>query len=316
MVDSFDPQLGTVIDGVNPLAGSFLDPRTFTYKDVERILNARSDSQLINAIHRLPHSIPLFTRNEYYAESFLRHNERQADDLRLKELKAIQATLRLVLDCLCLSKKNDLAPEAIEKVGVSIIDGEEVHQLGQKIQSRIDQVARNLHDANDDAIRSFFSASTLSFTDKDDPFTGMFSFTIDAPYYSQWLLEAIRDLPEWSAGKLLEDVYSFDMRLQCFEKNPEGVRECLKSIVDGLFTLHLKDIRTISNNGGEEFRRSLSVISSIWWLALDELRTGRLGKCAACGRPFIAKKERGQKRVYCCDACRQWQKKHPGKHRR
>lgn len=97
-----------------------------------------------------------------------------------------------------------------------------------------------------------------------------------------------------------------------YERTAEGARKCLSDLVDRLFTLHMADVRTVSLGGGQECRVIATGISSLWWCAIDSLRDGRLGTCEVCGKPYVARGERGKPRKYCSDACRQWHKNHPG----
>lgn len=100
-----------------------------------------------------------------------------------------------------------------------------------------------------------------------------------------------------------------------YERSVNGARQCLGDLVDRLFTLHMVDVRTVSLGGGQECRIVATGISSLWWCAIDSLRDGRLGACEVCGKPYVARGERGKPRKYCSDACRQWHKNHPGEKR-
>ncbi len=97
-----------------------------------------------------------------------------------------------------------------------------------------------------------------------------------------------------------------------YEDNEAGARKCLSTLVDRLFTLHLNDVKTVSFDGGQEARIITTGISALWWCALDSMRDGRLGICEVCGKPYVARGERGKPRKYCSEACRQWNKNHPG----
>lgn len=44
--------------------------------------------------------------------------------------------------------------------------------------------------------------------------------------------------------------------------------------------------------------------SSLWLTMLFESLDGRVGVCEVCGKPYVAKRERGQKRRTCSDRCR------------
>ena len=81
--------------------------------------------------------------------------------------------------------------------------------------------------------------------------------------------------------------------------------ENIKEAIDALFTIHLINIKTVSIDGGKEHREASEGITMIWWLVLDRFRDGRIGICEFCGKPFIAKQERGELRKFCSNSCKQ-----------
>lgn len=99
-----------------------------------------------------------------------------------------------------------------------------------------------------------------------------------------------------------------------YEESERGIRCALSNLCDHLMTLHMGDMRTISIDG-QEVRSIATGIGSICWSALDAMRIGRLGACEVCGKPFITNNERGKRRKYCSEACKQWRKVHPGETR-
>ena len=99
-----------------------------------------------------------------------------------------------------------------------------------------------------------------------------------------------------------------------YEDSDIGVRHALSNLCDFLMTLHMGDMRTIVIDG-QEVRSIATGIGSLWWSALDAMRIGRLGACEVCSKPFITNNERGKKRKYCSEACKQWRKVHPGETR-
>lgn len=99
-----------------------------------------------------------------------------------------------------------------------------------------------------------------------------------------------------------------------YKNSDAGIRHALLNLCDYLMTLHMGDMRTIVI-GGQEVRSIATGIGSLWWSALDAMRIGRLGSCEVCGKPFITNKERGKKRKYCSEACKQWRMVHPGETR-
>lgn len=99
-----------------------------------------------------------------------------------------------------------------------------------------------------------------------------------------------------------------------YEDSERGIRCALLNLCDHLMTLHMGDMRTVSIDG-QEVRSIATGIGSLWWSALDAMRIGRLGACEVCGKPFITNNERGKRRKYCSEACKQWRKVHPGETR-
>ena len=107
--------------------------------------------------------------------------------------------------------------------------------------------------------------------------------------------------------------------LYCKMKDTESQQEQERSVTwrdvaDEMMTLHLRGIQTVMQGGNEQRRASVGV-SALWWLAADRMRYGRVFQCAACGKVGIATDERGHKRRFCSDACKQWKSKHPNETR-
>lgn len=140
---------------------------------------------------------------------------------------------------------------------------------------------------------------------------GCMAFGLPPCAYREYVLKALEKL--YGVIVAEDDGYIF---VSFFADAKEDfVRRLLDMSFDLLVDLHMGEVRTFSWNGGQEARRAESVISSLWWTLLDSMRDGRLGRCAVCGKPFIATKERGKKRRYCGDACKEYGHKHPGETR-
>ncbi|WP_080797814.1 hypothetical protein [Arabiibacter massiliensis] len=136
---------------------------------------------------------------------------------------------------------------------------------------------------------------------------------------SDW--NAALEIVDEDGGCLMGDEDDYDYcaitcSLGLYEISARGLADMLEAVADKLFNVHLSGIRTISVHGCQEARCIDSLLTSLWWSALDALREGRLGTCWACGKPFIARNERGKQRRYCDDSCKQWRKTHPGTYSR
>lgn len=253
-----------------------------------------------------------------------------------------QSLLNATLEMLRLSKeegaqeKLDLSPFGIE---ISPVSGE----WKEYLQSRDDLMskAKDAFDLDGESERRLLRDGGYHGLDVCDGIVSVtFSCDIEGEYYTNMLerlvdtdraLSDVRGIAahfdyeyvsidvDGNEERVEEGEYDIFRLTGAFGFYPEsdkGVKLALQSIADGLFTLHLIDVRTISANGGQEGRSIATGLSSLWWCALDALRVGRLGACAVCGRPFITNNERGKKRKYCSEACRQWNKIHPGEKRR
>ena len=100
-----------------------------------------------------------------------------------------------------------------------------------------------------------------------------------------------------------------------FPNNRDGLRLLVEQALDELITVHFYDIRTTTTNGGHEYRRCGSLLSSLWYCMVQSFEGGRTGRCEVCGKPFISKGERGKPRKYCSSACSKWAQRNPGKTR-
>lgn len=127
-----------------------------------------------------------------------------------------------------------------------------------------------------------------------------------APAYASFLMRSAASVPGWAAsmdaGTLLIAPETSAGLL--YSDTPDGFKDCIKFVIDSVFSLHMADIRTVSVDGGNEWRNSLTGAAMAWWLLLDRLRIGRVGVCEECGRPFVTDNERGNPRQFCSGRCR------------
>lgn len=130
---------------------------------------------------------------------------------------------------------------------------------------------------------------------------------------SEWCIVDEESAPKTSTEKKATHLHLISA-LGYYEDSDTGIRRSLLNLCDTLMTLHMGDVRTIVIDG-QEVRSIATGIGSLWWSALDAMRIGRLGTCEVCGKPFIANNERGKRRKYCTEACKQWRKVHPGETR-
>ncbi len=235
-----------------------------------------------------------------------------------------------------------LTEDDLEEFGLRTVKpSEELKEFLRERAQMIEEVADLATES--DSEKSFYSRE-VGYTcalDPDADIIGI-SFDVYVPkgLYTSFLMRMlqINDLAteargianHWSSGWCIVDEEgdgdpkpstekkATHLRLICamgyYEDSDSGIRHALTNLCDMLMTLHMGDVRTIVIDG-QEVRSIATGIGSLWWSALDAMRIGRLGACEVCGRPFITNNERGKKRKYCSEACKQWRKVHPGETR-
>ena len=126
--------------------------------------------------------------------------------------------------------------------------------------------------------------------------------------YTAFLANAAAKVPNWAVLPTPETEAQKSLTIEntepaFFPNTKSGRAEAFKWAFDKIATLHMADIRTVSVNGGKEWRTSDTGLSMAWWLLIDRLRTGRTGVCEECGMPFITNNERGNPRRFCSKKC-------------
>lgn len=263
-------------------------------------------------------------------------------DVDLPSAMAARDMLQLALLARERAKDEEapLSQEDLEEFGLRTVKpSEELKEFLRERAQMIEEVADRA--TKSESERSFYKherGNTGTF-DPDAEIIGI-SFDVFAPkgLYTSFLMRMlqINDLAtkargianHWSSewciidkdgdSKPSAEKKATYLRLICalgyYEDSGAGIRRSLLNLCDTLMTLHMGDVRTIVIDG-QEVRSIATGIGSLWWSALDAMRIGRLGACEVCGKPFIANNERGKRRKYCTEACKQWRKVHPGETR-
>lgn len=91
---------------------------------------------------------------------------------------------------------------------------------------------------------------------------------------------------------------------------PDALARCL----DSLMSLHTAGVETRAL--GCAYRHFTSDVVSAAWLSMGHaMHKSRAVTCKACGRSMLVSGERGKPREYCCDNCRKWAHRNPGRMR-
>lgn len=263
-------------------------------------------------------------------------------EVDLNSALAARAVLQLALLARETAKNSDTTLSETDLDGYGLFATRASQEIQGFMRDRARMVAETAQLMAEDKDDDAFLKSEMGFTgvlDRDAEIIGIaFDIVVPKGDYAAFLQRMIetnalatearglanRWASEWSIlgeDETLEDVDEEDsncLRLICamgyYEDSDAGIRHALSNLCDYLMTLHMGDMRTVVIDG-QELRSIATGIGSLWWSALDAMRIGRLGACEVCGKPFITNNERGKKRKYCSEACKQWRKVHPGETR-
>lgn len=304
-----------------------------TNHDVERFISSDDEAKMRAFLRSAPDMFAVGNRVALPGEVDLR--------------SALAARVILQVALLAREKALDdtakLSEAVLEEFGLTTIEiSQELKDFLRDRANMIDETAQLLSEDGGDVA---FAKREMGYTGNFDPDADIIgiSFDIAVPKgsYASFLLRMVEmsDLAaetrgtanRWSAEWCILVEEDDDITLEpsseedadglhliCvmgyYEDSANGIRQALLNLCDFLTTLHMGDMRNVVVNG-QEVRSIATGIGSLWWSALDAMRIGRLGACEVCGKPFITNNERGKKRKYCSEACKQWRKVHPGQTR-
>lgn len=302
MVENFSPRLVRMAEFELKNGSIEHKYNDFEYSYVEKLLNADTDKKLKSA------AAPYFDLFGYeYTIEEMKNLDEWLKEPTVNNIRSLRSVLIWVLEVLNISKKDKVTLSDLNNSNILVVRFEDTSDI-----ERIKNKASSVISAGSESVEMKYLANL-----SNDVMTSHALTVISGKQYISFLEHAVLE------SKIDADFIPFpndetllNISLGLFNYSNQGFKDCAKKLVDTLFTIHLTGIKTISVNGGEEARESTCGTAAIWWTVLDELRDGRLGLCEACSRPYIAKRERGTKRRFCSDACRQWAKNHPGKTRK
>lgn len=301
-----------------------------TNQDVERFIASDTEAKMRTFLENAP---AMFAGG---------NNLTLPADVDLTSAMAARDMLQLTLLAREAAKDQEepLSKEDLEEVGLHAVKPSE--ELKEFLRERAQMVEEATELATDNDSEKSFYQHESGYTGALDPDADIIGISFDAyvpkGLYTNFLIRMLqmndlaieaRDIAnhwssEWcivdeeSAPKTSTEKKATHLRLICalgyYEDTEAGIRQALTNLCDSLMTLHMGDVRTIAIDG-QEIRSIATGIGSLWWSALDAMRIGRLGACEVCGKPFIANNERGKRRKYCTEACKQWRKVHPGETR-
>ena len=222
--------------------------KEMTFGDVQELLNADTKAKMRKAMFRLPGN--LFSNDEI-------------EDDHQDEYEAVRLVINHTLSMryAALSKER-LSEETLKKTfGVTVFSSEDERHRDTFLKMQREMTKRTAHQppSSDRRLASWENARVK-------PFLASYSFTIWTERYSRWLKRSCENLRWFDCFEIEPSAVSVDVNLGCFEGTPEGIKQCLAFLVDELFSLHMTDVRTVSENGCKEGRISDTAISSIWWL--------------------------------------------------
>ena len=280
---------GAIVDGLNV--------REMRYEDVEKLLTAKPSELAGLSIAQCPN---LLSRDT----DFSCHSGSIDYSCKPADLNEIQSTMVDALNILRSAESGEMPRSNIANFTA--------RRLNEWGITAVERARELMSGPYADVQRPL--AKQLANIDLDDDviFAGIFwTVDISASGYANFLENAAHKTPGWSAWRerASRDGQEYGcLRLSLtpgatFPDTAEGRKSARKWAFDQIATLHMADIRTVSVDGGKEWRMSDTGLSMAWWLLIDRLRTGRTGVCEECGMPFITNNERGNPRRFCSKRC-------------
>lgn len=242
--------------------------RGLSFSDVRRFLDAKRPTDFNKLLGDYSSTIlPLFGRceNSWDGYATVESCETKGDQTTAIDCQNMSALLRYGLLLCHFADDPNTDYDSLEEAGLII------HEVGD----RDDQVTISIQLENARETERFLHRG-MALT---PPGIGFLSLTISDSTMSLWLTSD-------SIG-----IYDNDPSLMC------------EALLDHLTDLMLYDVRV-------KFQRhfasaiSHSPASSLWLAMLAGSLSGRVGLCEVCGKPYVAKRERGQRRKTCSDRCR------------
>lgn len=254
-----------------------------TYKDVQRFIQADNARKIENIL-------------EEYTSFF----DSETDEIFVKDVQDIRSVLLIIFELQLLCQKNKLCVEDFQGLPIELYEFNTLDEL--KANAEVKNYITELDAGNESFIPYFKKSFDLGRT----LVCGVFSIAIESSGYLKILEEGIRyaELIGFSCelirGKK-ENVLEIFVRSFNYY-GVEGFRNEIYELIDALYTIHLNDVHTYTNNG-ILVQEAHTLVSSLWYSTAEAFRGGRPGKCKVCGNPFVAFGERGNKRLYCGQAC-------------
>lgn len=131
--------------------------------------------------------------------------------------------------------------------------------------------------------------------------SGIYEVSIEADYYLDFLSLGVQRACELNLPCSVE-ASTLRIYLGTFPKTLGAYYQFVEDTLDTLFAVHLQDIITVTEKCVLT-HYSNSLLSSIWLNLSDSFTGGRVGRCKVCNKPFVAFNERGNKRLFCSQAC-------------
>jgi hypothetical protein len=75
-----------------------------------------------------------------------------------------------------------------------------------------------------------------------------------------------------------------------------------QAFVDSAISAHLGACYMVSVNSQMVIELD-DFVQTIWYSLFESFRGGRVGRCLVCGKPYVSKMERGERRKYCSARC-------------
>lgn len=298
--------------------------RAISFKDVERLLQARNSQDLIEFAVYHEFSLP---RSLDERMKFKSPNEKSPKPLSEEEAIADRQLLinayrcmRKFMDLACSLRQDylddGLTVSTLRKRGITVEQPTEDEIRRARFAEGNIQIAHNMGlEGFLEPIIQSMKADAIAL--RNPSFHLELQVEDDSNPYVQFLKQGVVRAMAYDGDMRFENrngAVSIDLINKHFPMNREGYRDAVKTALDTLFRINLSDAITVTSAGIMQ-QECMSVFSSLWFELSKSFESGRVARCRACGTPMVIRGERGKKRLYCSGACSKWAQRHPGQTR-
>lgn len=233
-------------------------------------------------------------------KDFFNYDSKEAGTF--KDVSAIRKVLISAFDLWTLSQKDKLRIKDFQVVPITLYEFTAYEEFEAFIIENEVPLSFNQPGFEKENVRPLFNKFLQ---ESGSLISGIFKMNIEADYYLDFISKGIKRATEQGFMCMYKPSHKegeVKVFLGTFSENTQNLSGAILKALDVLFIVHLQDVMTITNEC-VLYQSCDSILSSIWLNINEAFIGGRSGRCKACSKPFVAYNERGNRRLYCSQAC-------------